>query len=83
MDGWYGFRAQGIHNDGETEHKSWYYPLEERWGCTVLYSRGGISGTAGISGMRAAPPGLEPSASAVGAVPARPVSPLRSATVVR
>ena len=32
----------------------------EGWGCTLLYSRGqgGISGTAGTSGMRDAPPGL-------------------------
>ena len=39
--------------------KSWYYPPKEM-GCTVLYSRGqgGISGTAGTSGMRAMPPVL-------------------------
>jgi hypothetical protein len=59
---WYGFRAQGIHINGEREkNKSWYYPPPvERWGCTALYSRGqgGISGTAGTSGMRAKQPGL-------------------------
>ena len=29
MDGWYGFRVQGIHNSGVREKKSWYYPPKE------------------------------------------------------
>jgi hypothetical protein len=63
LDGWMVWIscAQGIHDNGEREKKSWYsLPPKVRWGCTVLYSRGqgGISGTAGISGTRVAPPGL-------------------------
>jgi len=63
MNGWYGFRAQGIHNGEREKGVGITVPPKEMMGEVrySLYSRGqggGISGTAGTSGMRTVPPGL-------------------------
>ena len=77
MDGWYGFRAQGIHNNGERGKKELVLTLRKRDG-VVRYSTPEVKEVFPAQlvllgcGMRRLASGPSAAAAAARAVPARP-----------